>query len=253
MLDDNRDQTPSKQWAALGAAYRDLIEDAGHSSSLLREQGLKPTVLRLLGDCTSDRLLDAGTGGGWLFDEVRAREAHACDLVEPANVREGVAFTRQDVGALDAYADGAFDAIVSSLVLCYREDVDAALREFHRVAADGGRLVVALVHPYFYRTGVVTADGSYTVEADLSERGTFAIEIGHAVGPFKYHFKGVPDYLNAMIGAGWTIDRVEDWFMDADRYAAARAATDGVARSHKVPVFTFMRCRKASGAVTALR
>ena len=241
---DNRDPTAAAQWSAHGRAYRALIADSGHSSSLLREVGLKPTVARLLGDCSWAKVLDAGCGGGWLFDTVRAGEAHACDLIAPDVSRPGVAFERLDVCAMSAYGDAAFDAVVSSLVLCYCGDLERAVREHARVTRPGGVFVVALVHPYFYRTGDVLDDGSFHLTMDLAEAGVIPIEIGQAVGPFRYHYRGLPHYINAAANAGFLVERIEDWFFDPEAYAESEAASDGVARSSKVPVFTFVKGRR---------
>ncbi len=45
------------------------------------------------------------------------------------------------------FVDGAFDRIVSSLVLSYLENPLETLREFHRCLAPGGRLVVSTMRP----------------------------------------------------------------------------------------------------------
>jgi SAM-dependent methyltransferase len=46
------------------------------------------------------------------------------------------------------YPDGAFDDVVASLVLHYLEDWGPALAEFRRVLVPGGRVIVAVDHPF---------------------------------------------------------------------------------------------------------
>lgn len=226
------------QWSALGAKYRRLIVDTSQSSAFLRDVGLKPLIGKLLGECSASRVLDVGTGDGWLFDVVKVGQAFACDLVRPERVAESVDFRVADASSLP-WPDGHFDAVVSNLMLCYTPNIDAPLREMARVARSGGRLVIGLVHPYFYRTATVAPDGSVILDADLSKPFSFEISIGEKVGPFRYYYRPYPDYLNAIIMAGWQIREVCDWFIDDAQYSAAFPTGDRIERSTHVPLFTF--------------
>src|SRR5207248_745254 len=112
-----------QQWRRLGAHYRKLVSDTSASSAFLRDIGLKPIVRELLGDCSSSRVLDVGTGNGWLFDFISIGEAHACDFVRSEHVRDQVTFRESDASSLP-WPDNYFDVIVSNLMLCYLADVD---------------------------------------------------------------------------------------------------------------------------------
>jgi SAM-dependent methyltransferase len=46
------------------------------------------------------------------------------------------------------FPDGAFDDVIACLVLHYLQDWTAALAELRRVLKPGGRLIVAVDHPY---------------------------------------------------------------------------------------------------------
>jgi len=232
-----------EEWQALSTEYRALIADGSESSSFLRDIGLKPTVLRLLGDCSSESVLDVGTGSGWLFDALAVQEAHACDFVRPAQLPKHIDFRIADASSLP-WSDDAFDVVVSNLMLCYVPDIDAPLKEMARVCKRQGRLVIGLVHPYFYRTFDLDGAKRPVLTADLSHPFSFPIRVGNRVGPFAYYYRPYPDYLNAIINAGFAIREVVDWFIDEDQYRTAFPHGDSVPRSEKVPLFTFFSCAR---------
>ncbi|HDZ73216.1 MAG TPA: class I SAM-dependent methyltransferase [Aurantimonas coralicida] len=234
------DERAQSEWNALGDEYRSNITAGKSSSAWLRDELLKPTIARLLGNRAMDAVLDIGTGGGWLFDAVPIGKPFACDLTATQRLQSGVSFEVADVIDLP-YPDGQFDALVASIVLCYCEDVAAAAAEMARVTRTGGAAVVALVHPYFYRTGRATDDGGYLITTDLGALQSFSIRIGNSVGPFTYYLHPAPTYVNAFVKNGWRLTHMEDGFIPADRYLEKFGqGCDKVRRSTKVPVFTFM-------------
>ena len=232
-------------WQRLAGDYKELIASPDWDSRYLRELGLIPNIVSLAGDCGDSVLLDAGTGTGWLFDHVKPRQAYACDIVTPKHFPEGVTFTEQNVDRL-GYPDDIFDVIVASLLLIYCEDIEATCRELFRVAKPGGaRLVISIMEPFFYRTGVVADDGKFVVSEDLSKPFSLQLRIAEKVGPFIYYYRPLTDYINALISAGWLIESTHNWFIDMDEYRrATRGSADSkVGRSGRVPMFTFIACR----------
>jgi len=110
--------------------------------------------VRALGPHTGERVLDVGSGPGFLAGAI----AHAVgpggrvsgvDISEPLLAvarshcahQSWVEFRHADATRLP-FADHAFDAAVSIQVLEYVRDVDAALAEIHRVLRPGGRVVI---------------------------------------------------------------------------------------------------------------
>ena len=194
-----------------------------------------------MGDPTEATLLDAGTGNGWLFDHVRPKQAHACDLVQPAHLPSFVEFRQEDVNQL-SYPEGMFDIIVGSLLVIYCKDLLGVCRELHRIAKpDGAKLVLSIMHPYFYRTGEVMADGTFVVTRDLSRPTSLPLHIAKSVGPFEYFYRPLPEYLNALIRAKWRISEVTDWFVDMNKYSSERLE-GRVRRTGSVPLFSFLEC-----------
>jgi ubiquinone/menaquinone biosynthesis C-methylase UbiE len=189
-------------------------------------------------------VLDAGTGSGWLFEAVEIGERHACDVAQPEKVRSDVAFVLADIADLP-YPANHFDAIVASIVLCYCDDLDAVADELHRVTKPGGTLVVALVHPHFYRTGKALDDDRFLIEADLSLSEQFEVVIGGTAGPFTYYRHSIPDYINALLRAGWQLDEMGELFVPRHEYDARFRAHDLVRRSTRVPLFVTMALTKS--------
>lgn len=96
------------------------------------------------------RILDAGCGTGAILNRLGNRKAHVgIDLSPDALAfcrRRGLrALTRGDVGVLP-FADGTFDAVISSSVLYHQwvPDVGQALVEVRRVLRPGGLLLLNL-------------------------------------------------------------------------------------------------------------
>lgn len=233
-------------WDMNAGEYRRLIEDPGWDSRYIREQGLIPNMLDLLGDCQTATLLDVGTGTGWLFDHIEPAKAYACDVVMPTKLPPHVMFSRCDVQRLD-FAAKRFDVVVASLLLFYCPDLNASTRELYRVAkAGGGRLVVSLMHPYFYRTGLIDERGRFCVTSDLSAPFERTFKIADQVGPFIYYYRPLPHYVNALISAGWRVTELRDWSLDMSRYNQHRhgGLKSEVQRTGSVPLFHFISCVK---------
>ncbi len=229
-------------WTEASDGYKKLIGSADWDSRYLRERGLIPIVIDLIGDCREKIVLDAGAGTGWLFEHIQPKEAHACDLVRPETLPEYVTFNQDDVHRL-SYTNYRFDLIVASLLLLYCRDLRTVLREFHRVSRKGAWLVLSLMHPYFYRTGEAHFDGSFSITEDLSHERQFDFRIAESVGPFVYYYRPLPVYINSLIETGWRIEQVKDWFINTEDYARFRqgGAKSNIQRTGRVPLYSFIK------------
>ncbi len=111
-------------------------------------------VLRGLRRAGSTRVLDVACGTGLLAERIR-REIGAdvvgCDfsrgmLAQAARRRRADALVQGSALALP-FASGSFDAVVTTEAFHWFPDQAAALDEFYRVLAPGGRVLVSLVNP----------------------------------------------------------------------------------------------------------
>ena len=236
-------------WNEARESYDCLISSADWDARFLREQGLVPNVLALTGECKGKAVLDAGTGTGWLFEHIQSEECHACDLVRPESLPGYVKFRQGDV-CNSGYENGLFDVVVANLLLMFCMELGTVLREFYRISKCGSSLIISLVHPYFYRTGKVLADGNFLMNRDLSDEFDFEVRIGEAVSPVTYFYRPYPVYLNALIDAGWRIAEARDWFVDMAEYRRRCNAgmKSNIKRSGAVPIYSFIKATKGYSA-----
>lgn len=114
----------------------------------------KPAMLRLLGDVTGQRILDAGCGSGPTTLALIERGAHVSGFdLSPAMIeiaRSNLPETDlrvHDLAEPLPWDDDTFDIAVASLVLHYLQEWSSALAELHRALTPGGRLLVSVNHP----------------------------------------------------------------------------------------------------------
>lgn len=224
----------SDAWVTHAADYGALIEAGSSTESDVLRRELVDRLLVEWVDASAGSVLDAGCGPVGVHALVEATEAWACDLNVPARVPGHVRFVQADLSALP-FADASFDAIVSSLVLMWVDDLAAPAAELRRVAVSGAQMVCVVTHPYFYRSCVADAAGRPVVVADLASDGVEDIWIAGKVGPFPLRRRRPEEVLNAFASAGWRLVRSRDLFISDEVAAMLPAGT--VDRFKTVPVY----------------
>lgn len=120
----------------------------------------RPETLRLAGDVTGLRVLDAGCGSGPLTAALLERGAGSATGFDSSAAMVALARRRlgddadlhvADLAAPLPFDDDAFDLATASLVLHYLRDWSGALAELHRVVVPGGRVLVSVNHPFGYK------------------------------------------------------------------------------------------------------
>ena len=164
------------------ANHYDSFADAystENESNLFNAYYERPAMLRLAGDVSGRRVLDAGCGSGPLSAMLRAKGAVVTGvdaspaMVELARQRLGgdADLRVADLGGPLPFADAEFDDVVASLVLHYLEDWGGPLSELRRVLRPGGRLMVSVNHPCAY--AIVYPEADYFAVTEYSEDYTF--------------------------------------------------------------------------------
>jgi SAM-dependent methyltransferase len=138
----------------------------------------------------NERVIDIGTGTGHAAALARGagRELHGIDaapgmLAIARREVDDVDFQEMDFAALD-YPDARFDAVISVHALLFATDQVAALLEWRRITAPGGRLSLSVPGPdavtpaalyadIYDRHGIDTS-GRYPTAESLAELATSA-------------------------------------------------------------------------------
>ena len=173
----------------------------------------------LLGDVHGLRVLDVGCGTGrhairlaWAGAVVHGVDFSA-GMLGQARAKPGadrVTFHTHDLSAPLPFGDGAFDRVVSGLVLEHISDLVGHFREMRRVCRPNGFAVVSAMHPAMMLRGV---------QARFHDAATGA-EIRPASHPHQ-----ISDFVMAAIRAGFTPDHLSEHAVDdtlAQRLERAR-------------------------------
>ncbi|MEU6857338.1 class I SAM-dependent methyltransferase [Glycomyces sp. NPDC046736] len=164
------DRAPTGDYDGFAEAYAAETE-----SNLINGYYARPAMVDLAGDVAGRRILDVGCGAGPLFEALRDRGAivtgidPSVRMLELARRRlgEDAVLHQADLKDPLPFPDDAFDDAVSCMVLHYLEDWTAPLAELRRVLVPGGRLIVAVNHPWVYKYTNPEADYFATHEYGL--------------------------------------------------------------------------------------
>ena len=183
----------------------------------------EPPVREAAGDVRGLDVLDLGCGTGrhtaWLaaagarvtaVDFSEGMLAHARRKTENAGVR----FVVHDLHRPLPFDAGAFDLVVSGLVLEHLSDLQGFFGEAHRVLRSNGRAIVSAMHPAMFLRG--------------SQARFTDPESGQIVQPGSLAHR-FSDLVMALVGAGFALETVSEHAPDAafaTRYPRAQKYVD---------------------------
>jgi SAM-dependent methyltransferase len=170
------DQAVTNDYDSFAEAYAAETE-----SNLINGYYTRPAVLDLAGDVAGRRILDVGCGAGPLLAALRDRGAIVTGIEPSAKMLDLARQRLGDGAALHhgglggdplPFPDAAFDDAIACLVLHYLADWEAPLADLRRVLVPGGRLIVAVNHPFVYK--LLYPDAHYSVIREYSEEYAFS-------------------------------------------------------------------------------
>jgi 2-polyprenyl-3-methyl-5-hydroxy-6-metoxy-1,4-benzoquinol methylase len=138
---------------------RDVLAEMDVDGDFAKQHLLNALLLRLMGEIAGRRVMDAGSGNGYLSRKLADLGADVVG-VEPAEAmiayareaeaerRHGIRYVQADLADLPDLG-GPFDAVVSNVVLCGIPDWKTAMRGCVESLRSGGTFVFSVVHPAF--------------------------------------------------------------------------------------------------------
>ncbi len=201
-----------------------------------------PAIRAMLPEMRGRRVVDLGCGFGWFARWARGQgAAHVLglDLSENMLARArrdtddaGVRYERADLETLEL-PDAAFDLAYSTLAFHYIVDFDRLARVVFRALARGAWFVFTIEHPIYMASmqpgWMARGDGGKVWPVDSYAREGARTTDWLAQGVAKHH-RMLGTTLNALIGAGFVLRRVEEWHPTATQIAAQPALAEEMER-----------------------
>jgi len=215
-----------ENWNANAEIWAAGYDDDGDRNR--RQQSDEP-MLALLGDVAGRRILDVGSGNGYLCRKLSKAGARMTGVefsdafFAMARNREeqenlGTVYHNASATQMPFLADQSFDKAVSNYVLMDIRDYQQAVREVHRVLKPGGHFVVVISHPAFasgHSWLVIAPDTPRQEErtaymADLYfERGPYLGVWGNLKPVLSFH-RPMRDYWETFSQAGFAVDGFDE-------------------------------------------
>ncbi len=108
------------------------------------------TILQRATDLGSSKVLDIGTGSGYIISEISkyCKEAHSVDLEDERKIKSRYRFAKVNDESLP-YPNDSFDIVISNYVIEHIHNQKKHLDEAHRVLKKGGILYLGLPNKYY--------------------------------------------------------------------------------------------------------
>ena len=203
------------------AGYQELRQREQNSNDLI----IDPALEALLPDLTGKTVLDLGCGDGKHCAEFIDRGAKSVvgidisekmlQIARAENANGAIRYTNMSMTEI-AGLRKTFDFIYSNMAFHYIEDFTAFTKTLFQALNPGGRLLFAQEHPVI--TATMDGKGHFNkspsgqkLSYTFSDYGVPGKRVTHWFidGVVIYH-RRISDIINALTGAGFVIERVEE-------------------------------------------
>jgi SAM-dependent methyltransferase len=182
-----------------------------------------PALRAMLPPMQGLKVVDLGCGYGWFCRWASEQGAHSVlgldvsqkmlDQARSTTSASNIRYEHTDLERLDLPAD-SFDLAYSSLALHYIKDLPGLFATIHTALKPGPRFVFSIEHPIFMAPrdpGWITdAEGRRSWPVDGYQREGERVTNWLADGVIKQH-RTLGTLLNTLIGAGFSIQHVNEW------------------------------------------
>lgn len=218
-----------KNWDEMSKAYENFTESEDSYSYKIEW----PCIKKMLPDLHGKKVLDLGCGTGrfgFLFEKENPISVLGIDISEKMlniarekalNRDSKAEFIKGDISNLNTYINEKFDFIFSSTTFHYISDLEGLFNNIYNALNEKGICIVSIMHPVYTaqypvdKNGEFPSDDEWVVRyLDKSKRAYIQpwIEYNDDIKNYlstSYHHT-IGDYFNAIISAGFKIERVEE-------------------------------------------
>jgi len=240
--------TLRREWEANAQDFAAWVRTPGHDSYDRFHRDQFFSMLPAPGRLT----LDLGCGEGRVSRDLRARGHHVVALdASPTMVSLAraadptIPVVHGDASALP-FADASADLVVHFMSLHDIDDLERAVAEAARVLDPGGRLCLAIVHP-FSSAGRFTSleeDSPFVVEGSYLTPHRTQDTVARAGLSVTFHsaHRAIAAYFAAFEQAGFLVESLREPAIPEEAWGTASAR-----RWQRLPIFLHIRAVKPSG------
>lgn len=233
------------------------------SDNTYHAQVVSPNLMRVVDLKPNESLLELGCGQGYFVEEFSkvSKKVVGVDLgkelieIAKKNIPNAkfIAGNAEDQKILQGEK---FDVVTVVLALQNMKDLGAVVKNFSRLLADDGRVVIVLNHPAFripkqssWGTDAEVKSQYRRVDAYMSElEAKIDMNPGKLLSPvtLSYH-RPLQVYSKAFAKEGFAITKIEEWISHR-KSAGPHAKMEDKARK-EIPLFMCLVLRKISGII----
>jgi SAM-dependent methyltransferase len=216
-------------------------------------------LLDFMGDVRGRRILDAGSGTGYLSRLLARAGAHVTAVENAQRFHEiafehelasplGIDFHHGSISSMPWLDDLHFDAVVANYVLMDVRDYERAIMEISRVLKPDGRFVYSLVHNTIdFRWDRPAADSPRKDDrAGWTDAGYFVRRAGYiqwgAFQPFLTFHRPLRDYIAACNAVGLELRDLDEPYLTEEGQRVLPPSE--VESARQVPISYVLRCAK---------